>query len=156
MAQVTGWGECVANTLAAIAAIVPTVDSGQPWRLCQRSRAEGQGGRDREFNARRWKPISGVRVFGGGEDQLGRDLLIEVWYTPTDDEGLADRTDADSADLVAALEPQSTYPAAGAWGALHARIVLRDQIDEGEPTETGAIRVTYPVRLIWREPVSHV
>lgn len=153
---VTAWGECVANTLAAITAIVPTVDAAQVWRLMPRSRREGEGGRDREFSARRFRPIPGVRVFGGGEDQLGRDLLIEAWYTPTDDEGIADRIHSDSRSLVAALEPAGTYPTPGTWGALHARFVLRDQIEEAEPTEAGAVRVTYPIRMIWREPVTHI
>lgn len=153
---VTAWGESVANTLAAIAAITPTVDPGQVWRLAPRSRPEGQGGRDREFSARRSRPVSGLRVYGGGEDQLSRDLLIEVWYTPTEEADLGDRVSADSADLVRALEPQSSYPQSGAWGALKARLLLRDQIEEAEPTEAGAVRVTFPVRLVWREPITHV
>ena len=156
MARVTGWGEVVANTLAAIAAIVPTLDAEQTWRLAPRSRSAGDGGRDREFSARRWRPMTGVRVYGGGEDQIGRDLMIEAWYTPTDDESIADRRDADERDLVAALEPQSTYPQSGTWGALHARVLLRDQIEEADPTAAGAVKVTYPVRLIWREPIPHV
>lgn len=150
----TAWASIVADVLAELAEIAPTVDPAQRWRPIPRSRPEGEGGRDREFTVRRWRPIGGVAVFGGGEDQLARDLLIETWYTAADDEAWADRVHADERDLVANLEPQSTYPSGSGW-SLEVRRVVREAIDIGEP-QNGAIRVTYPVRLIWREPVSRL
>jgi hypothetical protein len=136
----------------SLSPITPTFDAGQPWRSPERPRKEGDGGRDRELQARRWTPRGGVRVFGGGESQLSRDLQLEVWYQDSPD--FEDRRACDEVDLVAALEPRSTYPS-GTWGALYVRQVIREEIATDEP-KAGAIKVTYPIRLVWREPTTLV
>lgn len=145
-------GRIIGDSDLSLSPIAPTFDPGQPWRSPERPRREGEGGRDRELQARRWQARGGVQVFGGGESQLSRDLLVEVWYQDSPD--FEDRRHCDEVDLVAALEPRSTYPSS-TWGALYVRQVVREEIATEEP-KAGAIKVTIPVRLTWREPTTQV
>lgn len=145
-------GRIIGNSDLSLSPITPTFDSTQPWRSPERPRKEGEAGRDRELQARSWAPRGGVQVFGGGESQLARDLKLEVWYLDSPD--FEDRRHCDEVDLVAALEPRSTYPS-GSWGALYVRQVVREEIATEEP-KAGAIKVTIPIRLVWREPTTHV
>ncbi len=140
-------GRIVGSSALSLSPVTPTFESTQPWRNPERPRKEGEGGRDREIIARRWVPRGGVQVFGGGESQLSRDLQLEVWYC--DSPEYEDRRHCDEVDLVAALEPRGTYPS-GTWGALYVRRVIREEIAVEEP-KAGAIKVTIPIRLVWRE-----
>lgn len=143
-------GRIVGRSDLSLAPITPTFDSAQPWRHPERPRKEGEGGRDREIATRRWTPRGGVKIFGAGEAQLSRDLQLEIWYSDSPD--FEDRRGCDETDLVAALEPRSTYPS-GSWGALYVRQVVREEIAIDEP-KAGAIKVTIPIRLVWRESVT--
>jgi hypothetical protein len=155
---VTAWGSIVDDTINRIvgadsqAGITPTVDANQRWRRIPRARPEGESGRTRELVARRWEPVGEMQVFGGGEDQLARDLFVEVWYRETED--VEDLRHADEIDLIETLEPRSTYPSGATW-ALRVRRIVREEIELGEP-EDGVMRVTFPVRLVWREEVNHL
>jgi hypothetical protein len=151
----TSWGTIVDDTIARIAGaddgdpagITPTVDPVLRWRYIERGRMGTEGGRDRHVTVRRWSPVGDVVVVGGREDQLGRDLELEVRYL--DCAELEDRRHADEQDLVAALESQDTYPSGSDW-ALRVRRVVRESIAMSEPVE-GVVTVTVPVRHIWRE-----
>jgi len=149
----SAWANVLEDTFEAIEAIDPTYDVEQCWRHIARPRKRGDGARDREFDSLVWKP-NDVRVFGGNEDQLGRDLQIRVSYTNS--EGYEDRRHSDEQDLITALEPRSTYPS-GSWGSLHVRRVMRESIEVFEDDQdSGHIFVIYPIRLIWREDSSHI
>ncbi len=150
----SAWGRIVDDTVQRILDIAPTADPSLHWRVVPRGRKEGEGGTDREFVARRWSPAGAVNVFGGGEDQLGRDLDIEVWYLDSDT--YEDRRHSDEQDLVKALESASTYPTPGAWGSLKVRRLVRESISTDDRVADGHVRVTFPVRLIWREPAQHI
>ena len=156
----TSWGLILRDTIDRIAGaddgspagITPTVDPRLRWRYIERGRMETDGGRDRHFTARSWSPVGGVEVYGGREDQLGRELSLEVKYL--DCAEFEDRRHGDEQNIVAALEGSSTYPSGSTW-ALRVRRVNRDGIDTGEPDE-GVITVTIPITLIWREAAQHI
>jgi hypothetical protein len=148
----TSWETIRLDTIALIEEMVPTVEPSQRFRHTDSPRKEGAG-RDREFYAKRWSPVPGVMVFGGGEDQLGRDLMIEVWYA--DGPLLEEMRHADEQLLVATLEPRGGYPT-GAWGGLMVRRVNREAVESDRETAPGHVKVTFPIRLIWRELVSHL
>ena len=132
------------------AGITPTFDPSQRWHYRRRPRATGEGGRDREFTARDWDLIGDVQVFGGGEDQLGRDLKLRVTYLDSKD--FEDRRHCDERDLVGALESASTLPT-----GCKVRRVVREDITITMPSEgEGTIEVVFPIRLIWRESASHI
>lgn len=153
MMAVSAWANVIEETIEDISSFTPTYEATQKWRCIPRPRPESEtGGRDREFVARRYVNAVGVRVFGGGEDQLGRTLYIDAWYT--DSPEFEDRKHCDEQDLIAALEPTSTYPT-GTWGQCKVRKVVREEITV-EPTKGGSIKVSYPVLLIWREQSSHI
>lgn len=149
----SAWQYVLDDTFSDIEGITPTYDAEQLWRRIPRPRPEGEGARDREYSARKWVNVTDVRVFGGGEDQLGRDLMVRVCYTDAPE--FEDRRHCDEQDLIAALEPTSTYPS-GSWGALKARRVVREAVEIDDETYSGCVVVTYPIRLIWREQSSHV
>ena len=150
---VTAWGQIVADTIAAIEGITPTVDPGQRWREIPRGRGVGDSpGRLRSFRARAWESVGDVQVYGGGEDQLGRDLHIVATYYDAAD--LEDMRHADEIDIAEAVGLRSGYPSGSGW-ALEVRRLVREDISLDEP-EDGVVTVDYPIRHIWREPVSHI
>ena len=148
----SAWANILDDTRSLIEAIVPTYDAPQTWRCNLRGRPEGESGRTRQFVMLRWTPVPGVQVFGGKEDQLARDLDLEIYYA--NGPNFEDQRHLDEQDLVKALEPRSAYPSGSDW-ALKVRKVVRDQIEIPEPVN-GTIKVRVPLRLIWREPTQHI
>ena len=142
---VSAWGLILADTVELIAAITPTVDTQQAWRHI----GETGLGRDRYFSTRESDPGEGVEVYGGGERQEQRSILLRTYYQTSPE--LQDRIDADHVDLISALQPTRTYPS-GAWGALRVRAVGEWERDDDE--DTGAITVVWPVRHIYRFGVT--
>lgn len=145
------WGLILEDLAETIEVIAPTFDAEQTFRRMPRARAAEQGLRDRQFRLVRWSQVGEVMIFGAGEDQLGRDQLVEVEYTESDD--LDDRVHSDERDLVTALDSESGYPSGTGW-ALRVRRLVRGQTSMSDP-ENGRVVVQFVVRLIWRESVSH-
>jgi hypothetical protein len=147
----SAWGKIRDDTAATIVAVSPTIDAGQRWKHVDRAPSE-ELPRARAFRAEKSTPRDGVQLYGAGEQQVSRVLLIETAYQRGRD--YHDRRAADEVDLEEALAPTSSYIAAGSWGALKVRRVLRDEVDEEWDDERGTVQVTYPVLHIYREPVS--
>jgi hypothetical protein len=127
------------------AAITPTADPRQSWRHVPATRQE-QGGRDRTFTDR-VEATSPPRVFGAGQLQIEHVLTLETSYLSREE--VQDVIAADHLDLVAALQPRSTYPT-----GLRVRQVDPPDIDPVD--ENSRVVVRYPIRHIFRVAVTLV
>jgi hypothetical protein len=148
----SAWGEVRADVIDRLRALVPTFAPEQRWRHLDLARAtsDAVGGRPREWRDRTQPGGDvAVAVHGSGEIQSERILVVRAHYTGGED--LDDWLEHDEDDLIAALEPRSTYPS-GTWGALMVRRV--EQRGQVEVLERGVVAVEWVVRCIYRRPAT--
>lgn len=151
MGASSAWGNVREDTIDRILAIAPTFQGSQKWRHDTRLRStdeEEDRGRTRQFRDD-WRPGGDAAVFGSGEAQRARELILRTYYEIGPD--LDDYLGHDNDDLIKALDPNGTYPS-GTWGALKVRRVLEP---EGlENLGGGVAAVNWIVRLVYRRPVT--
>lgn len=149
---VSAWANVRRDTLDAVRGVVPTFDAKQRWRhqgIERRGDDDSEDtGRTREFFDS-WDD-SGIDagVFGTGEKQEARDLVLRTFYALSED--LDEIVDSDHVDLIEALDASSTYPS-GSWGALKVRRVL----DPDGPELSGEVAIVkWTIRHIYRKAVT--
>ena len=149
------WGTILQDTIDRIAGasdgsprgIVSTVDSKQRWRHVPDTRLDDDdAGRDRTFRTLDPETEENT-IAGAAQVQLTWTVPVEAQYLPS--VGIMDRVLSDWTDLVAALQPRSTYPT-----GLRVRSVEQPRIERD--TERDRYVVTYPVRHIYRVSVTLV
>lgn len=154
MTAPSAWGRIVDDIVSRVSDITPTASATKVWHRVKDSKAapdEQVGGAAfRQFSTVEGGPSGDVRVTGGGERQEHWTLTLLATYPRVD--GLQGIIAADHVDLVEALAPRSTYPS-GTWG----RCCVRSVGDPEGPSDAGAgVEVRYPIRVIFRHPVTLV
>jgi hypothetical protein len=142
------WGQVRQDTIDRVGRIVPTLDDRQRWRHTPDSRS---GRTDtssiRSYTTREVQAREHVGVAGGGEREEQWAVVLTVQYLA--DEAVSDRIGCDHGDLIAALQPISTYPS-----GLRVRMVEQPEIERDD--ETGRVTARWPIRCTFRYAVTLV
>lgn len=154
MTAPSAWGRIIDDIVSRVADITPTASTAKRWHHLKDTKStttEQVGGASfRQFSAVELVTGAAVRMTGGGERQEQWTVVLLATYPRVD--GIQGVIAADHVDLIEALAPRSTYPS-GTWG----RCCIRAVDDPEGPSDVeGGVEVRFPIRVIFRHPVTLV
>lgn len=154
MTAPSAWGRIVDDIVTRVSDIEPTATKAKRWHHVSNSKTtttdQVGGSAFRQFSTVELATGPDVRLTGGGERQEQWTVVLLVTYPRID--GIQAVIAADHVDLIEHLAPRSTYPS-GTWG----RCCVRSVGDPDGPADSeGGIEVKYPVKVIFRHPVTMV
>lgn len=154
MTAPSAWGRIVDDIVTRVSDITPTATATKRWHHLRDTKATATeqvgGAAFRQFSTIELATPGEARVAGAGERQEQWAAVLLVTYPRV--EGLQGLIAADHVDLIKALAPRSTYPS-GTWG----RCCVRSIGEPEGPSDSGeGVEVRYPIRIIFRHPVTLV
>lgn len=157
MTAPSAWGRIVDDTVARVKGITPTASREKRWHHAPDSRSsstETVGGAAFRLFRTVDLETGDARVAGGGERQEQWTLVLVATYPRIAE--LQALVAADHVDLIEALAPTSTYAGVRVAGVV--TLCVRDVGQPEGPIDAaeGVVEVRYPIRCIWRHPVTLV
>lgn len=156
MTAPSAWGRIVADIVERVSDITPTATATKRWHRAPDSRSSATetvgGAAFRQFRTVDLE-TGEARIAGAGERQEQWTLVLVATYPRIDQ--LQAVVAADHVDLIEALAPTSTYAGVRVAGVV--TLCVRDVGQPEGPVEAGdGVEVRYPVRCIFRHPVTLV